>query len=584
VVARKERLIEQMLEEIHGNPPPDMTARITRALHAPVAGNVQGLADSPALDGDLAQPESAPLAPVIRVAFPWHWFAAAAAAAVLVGALLAMTFSAKGDPEPGQPGIAGPGNSPAALPRAPRPDVQDPRRELPANPRENPREPAVPDLPRQPGANTQPQPGPAQPDSSPVVPPDQPDHVQNPPKPDTPPENPREHPQPPAPQDPPREPAKDPVVGGPDAPKPGPEVPKQPVPDQPSNPSGPVVEAPKPDPVPDRPPTEAPKPVPVRVATFLYQSDSARLSLRAAGETSWKEIKDIKGGQEFLSGSSLRARRPVQLDLGNGIRAWLQGDVELGISDATPSLEPLTTGDAVYIDALGCKGVVLVKRGDVSMEVSDAAMMAERSGTNLKIACLDNEVSWGESKLSAGQSASLSGKGFSREKTEGQRLREDKFIREIAKAQNLWREDFETKPGERLFSGEVDGGRVVGGQREPSIGLNFPGGHAISERSYLRVRLRVNAAATVGLQLVADENKGKFGREVTLEADHWTIVRIALVPQAEGDQRGKVGGNGGVVEKPYLNVLIAKFQATVKAKGAQLEIDWIEIGEEPQAK
>lgn len=580
MVARKERLIEQMLEEIHGNPPPDMKARIVRAMHAPAADAAQSMHLPQAVNAGGPQ-QAAGLAPVVRVAFPWHWFAAAAAAAILVGALLAVTFSGKTDPAPVQPGIAGPGNSPSGSPRSPQPGVEDPNTDSRQNPRENPREPVSPQSPRNPGGNTQPEPAPKQPDNPEVVPPD---HVKNPPQPETQPDNPREQPQPPAPQDPPRGPAKDPVVGGPDTPKTAPETPKQPVPDQPSKPPGPTVEGPKPDPVPDRPPTEAPKPVPVRVAVFLYQSESARLSLRAAGETGWKEIKDIKAGQEFMSGSALRARRPVQLDLGNGIRAWLQGDIELGISEATPSLEPLTTGDAVYIDALGCKGAVLVRRGDVSMEVSDAAMMAERSGTNLKIACLDNEVSWGESKLAAGQSASLSGKGFSREKTEGQRLREDKFMRDIAKAQNLWREDFESKPGERLFAGEVDGGRVLGAQREPSIGLNFPGGHVVSERSYLRVRLRVNVAATVGLQLVADENKGKFGREVALEADHWVIVRIPLVPQADGEQRGKVGGNGGVVEKPYLNVIVAKFQATVKAKGAQLEIDWIEIGEEPAAK
>jgi hypothetical protein len=136
----------------------------------------------------------------------------------------------------------------------------------------------------------------------------------------------------------------------------------------------------------------------------------------------------------------------------------------------------------------------------------------------------------------------------------------------IARAQNQWREDFEARGTEFVFAGEVEGGRVLGAAREPSVGLSLPGGHTLRKQATLRLRMKSNIKGAVAVQLLGpagEEKAAKFHRDVNLEADQWTVVALVVKP---GEAQ---------------TVTFARFQAQAKHTGAQIEIDWIEISEAP---
>jgi len=555
---RRERLIELMLEETHGNPPPDLSARIMGSLDKPlpVAGAVHA-APLPAL------------APILRPAFPWHWFAAAAAAAVMIGAGLALAFSGNDTPVD-VPAIAGPGtNAPASV--TPQPNPQP-------TPRPQPQPAPQPEPEPKPAPAPQPQP---QPEPAP-----QPEQPQPEPAP-LPPEE-VEKPQP--------------------VPQPEPEVPQPvPTPEEPKPAPGPTIEDPPAQPVPqppqpERPPTEAPKTGPTRVAMVMYQSNNAKLSFKEAGATRFTEVKPET---ELMSGWTLSARKPVLLDLGHGRRAWFEGELGLDVSEGAVVLEIIK--DGVFVDALGAKGAVVLRREGTSIEVTDAAVLAEKMTSakdGLEVACLDGEVSWGESKLTSGQAAAISGKGFKRGKVEGAKLREKGLAGEWAKAQNLTHEDFEARLGERLYAGEVEGGVAHGSEKEIAVGLTLNPLREATERTFVRVRMRVSAPTGLYLQLIGDEGKSRFGKDFLVPAGQWVTLKFAVLAQREGgdggrmpqkgEPNGKEGKEGGKepgkegakgnAEKVDDKAVLCKVQALCKNKGAKIEIDWIEIGEDPVQK
>ncbi|MBE7492364.1 MAG: hypothetical protein HS108_11485 [Planctomycetes bacterium] len=558
----RERLIELMLEEAHGNPPPDLSRRIMRSLDQPVP------ASSPVAEA--VQPRGA----VLRPAFPWHWFAAAAAAAVLLGAGLALVFSGKDTPAP-QPEIATPGTNVPVQP-APAPAPKPAPRPEPApqpEPRVQPRPQPEPETP-QPEPRPVPQPQP-EPEPEPQPAPRPPEEVERP-----------------APE--------------PEAPKPGP------TPEEPKPAPGPVVDdtpkGPAPQPVPERPPTEAPRTGPVRVALVMYQSANARLSYKEAGAARFTEVK---GDLELMSGWTLSARHPVLLDLGQGKRAWFEGELGLDVVEGNPVLEVIKEG--VFVDALGAKGAITIRREGTSIEVSDAAVLAERMSTvkdGLEISCLDGEVVWGESRLNAGQGATISGRGFKRTKAEGARLREKTLFKDWARAQNLVREDFDGRMGERLYAGEIENGVVIGpGGREVSVGCYLPQPREAGERTYVRVRMRVTAHTGLYVQVIGDDGKARYGKEFLVPAGQWVTLKFPVLANREGDngmrgvqkppEKPEPGAKDarekdakdarekdarGNAEKSEGNGLLVKFQVLTKVKGTQIEIDWVEIGDELPGK
>lgn len=553
----RERLIELMLEEAHGNPPPDLSRKIMGALDQPLA--------QPAA----AQPVPAREAPVLRPAFAWHWFAAAAAAAVLLGAGLALMFSGNDTPVD-QPAIAGPGGNQAVQP-APQPSPQ-PRPQPQPAPQPKPEPGPVPTPAPQPQPEPQPEPEVPQPEPQPEPEPA--------PKPPEEVERPQPEPSPePAPKPTPEEPA----------PKPGPVIEEPPVKPQP---------VPQP-PQPERPPTEAPRTGPVRVALVAYQSPNAKLSYKEAGATRFTEVKP---DTELMSGWTLSTRHPVLLDLGQGRRAWFDGELGLESVDGVVALEVIKEG--VYLDMLGGKGAVIVRRGETSLEISDAAVVIEKMSTSkdgMEVSCLDGELSWGESKLQAGQGAQISGKGFKRSRVEGPKLREHKLVRELAAAQKLTREEFEGRLGERLYAGEAEGGIVHGGEKEIGVGLTLAEPLEVTERTFIRVRMRVSAPTGLYLQLIGDEGKSRFGKDFLVPSGHWVTLKFAVAAQREGGDNGRAvpkgeqnggkekeaareGIKGEKAEKLDAKSLLCKFQALCKNKAAKIEIDWIEIGEDPAQK
>lgn len=553
----RERLIELMLEEAHGNPPPDLSRKIMGALDQPV---IQPVA---------AQPLPAREAPVLRPAFPWHWFAAAAAAAVMVGAGLALMFSGNDTPVD-QPAIAGPGSNQAVQP-APQPAPQPRPQPQPAPQPQPEREPAP-----QPSPQPEPQPAPETPQPQPEPQPE----PEPAPKPPEEVERPQPEPQPePAPKPTPEEPPT----------KPGPVIDEPPVKPEP---------APQP-PQPERPPTEAPRTGPVRVAMVAYQSPNAKLSYKEAGATRFTEVKPET---ELMSGWTLSTRHPVLLDLGQGRRAWFDGELGIDSVEGVVSLEIIKEG--VYLDTLGGKGAVILRRGETSIEVTDAAVVVEKMSTSkdgIEVSCLDGELSWGESKLLAGQGAQISGKGFKRGRVEGAKLRDHKLVRELAAAQKLTREEFDGRLGERLYAGEAEGGIVHGSEKEVGIGLTLADQPEVTERTFIRVRMRVSAPTGLYLQLIGDEGKSRFGKDFLVPAGHWVTLRFAVAAQREGGDNGRAQPKGEqngkegkekeaaregakALEKAEAKSLLCKFQALCKNKAAKIEIDWIEIGEDPAQK
>lgn len=515
---RKERLIEMLLEESLGKAPPDLSGRIMLSLDRSEVARVE------------------PLAPVRRLPFDWIW-AAAAAAVLVIGVALFVKFSESPEQTDNLPVLLrADGNGPALQPSpyvAPDKHIGIP--------------PEQPPL---------------------VTPPRTPEKVEGPKADD-------KQPAPPVtPTDMPREePRKDARIE--DTPQPAPSQPPKPGPNPADKPKpGPDVKNLPKDPPPEkavkREPTEAPGVAPVAVATVAWQSLTANLQYKLPGPVTYR---DVTPGMDLMSGWTLRSRHPVALDLGNGVRVWFDGDLGLDKADAVPVLH--VQGGKLYVDSFGCKGTVSVRHGELAIEIEDAAMLADPMGTKLKVACLYGELTWGESKLGEGQSAMLSGKGFDRERNMGARLRDDSLIRAIERAQNLWREDFDSRLGERLFAGEVEDGRAIGAMRESTVGLILAGLRLPPQRAFIRVRLKSSLKGAVGLQLLADEIKAKFHKEVALEADKWTTVKLPVTLMQESEGRANAVN---------VAVVLSKFQAMVKTKGAQLEIDWIEIGEEPVGK
>lgn len=350
--------------------------------------------------------------------------------------------------------------------------------------------------------------------------------------------------------------------------QPAPPSPARPAPDKPALPPeapapGPSVDKPKePDtqPAEQRNPTEATTQQPVVAATVVYIPEGAKLQYTAA---SGAEV-DVKANIELMTGWVLKTRDPVALDFEGGIRVWFDGETRLGKEGAEFVLSVLK--GSIYVDALLSRSSLSVRRGDLAIKVANAVLLAETfSNTNLKVACLEGDIAWGESVLASGQRAILSGHGFARERTEGARLRDERMLQFIARAQNQWREDFEIRGGQNVFAGEVEGGRVLGAAREPSVGLHLVGGHTPRKDATLRLRIKSSAKGAVALQLLGDEKGAKFHRDVALEAGQWTIVSLPV----------KLGGEGGEA------VTFTRFQAQAKQKGAQIEIDWIEINEKP---
>jgi hypothetical protein len=375
---------------------------------------------------------------------------------------------------------------------------------------------------------------------------------------------PQPEPQPPKPED-------DPVVGKPKQPEPEP----QPEPQPPKPDDGSSVDKPEPEPEPEpqRPPTEAEPPRPAKLGTVLYTADKARLEFRMGAEEKWQDW--VEGG-DVLAGMQFQTRRPAGIMLPDGARFYFNGEITVGGDDKT--VDVTIEDDSVYFDVYGSKRQFTVRRGESVLIFRDAEVLAEKSGVKLHVACLGGELTAGEVTLKAGWTASLSDDGFSREKFEGERARRNDLVEEMDGEFFLRRDELNADSEKRVYCGELKDGVISGGgNKECSMGIELADELTITERGYLRMRLRVHGSKD-GFSIGFGSGKGSEWKyfQTGIERianEEWVIVRIPL-SQLRDD---------GTKKNIWPGVVLHKMQIVLWTKeGSSVELDWYEFGVDPE--
>lgn len=565
--ARRERVIERMLHErLGGDTPPDLSRRILANLGRPLARE--------------AAPGTVHVMPKTYHAQRLYWAAAAAIAVLsLVGFAVATFYLGSDLANRDSTGIAE-GNQRKATP-APKLQPQTPAPEAPK-----------PDV----------RPAPAP--KSDVIPEKQPDHVNKPqPEPEL----------PPKPEIEPK-PAPGPTV---EDPKPEVETPiPTPTPDEPL-PSGPTVETPPPatpgetpgeNPTkPEHSPTEVPKAAVVSVGKVVNMADRAQLTFRRAVTEKWQ---DWAAETSVDTGMMLKARKPVTVQLTDGSRLHFDG--EIALAGTATTIEVSIETESVYFEGYSSKSDVTLRRGDASVSFRDAEVVAERSGARLVVTCLGGEVTSGEATLQGGFQASLTGRGFGREKRLGTKLRSHALVESIDKGISLHRDELDGDSGAKFECSKLENGLAIGKGKDAFCIL--PGRELLfSEGAYVRMRVRVRNSQGFSIGAGTGEDAGNryFQHHVNLVAnDKWVIVKVSLaqlmdetkdlpeppkdkpkVPKSpkEGQRDagkdspdGKDMRNGFKGKHLWPGAKLMFMKIVMWNENAELDVDWIEWGIEPE--
>lgn len=367
-------------------------------------------------------------------------------------------------------------------------------------------------------------------------------------------------------------PDTDPVVDQPPGPKPEPETPapREEPPPQPE--TDPVVDKPEPQPEPQRPPSETQPEKPVRLGTLLYASEKSRLEFRGSDDDKWQAWGEAV---PVVSGLQLKARRPVAIELTDGARIYFDGEISL--SGDTEKLAVTVEDESVYLDVYGSSLEYTVRRGDVSLSFSNAEVLAEKSGLRLQVSCLGGEVTDGDVALKAGWTASLSDKGFSREKFQGARVRENPLVASMDKAFALVREELNPDAGNRVYHGEWKDDVVRGAGKELAFGIELSEDVALQARAYLRMRVRINGdgkGLSVGFGSTEQSDRRYFqSHHGEVQPGEWTILRVPLSALMDDGDKKKI----------WEGVVLHKFQIVLWDKSeATLDVDWFELGIDPE--
>ncbi|MCA8914411.1 MAG: hypothetical protein KDB90_03290 [Planctomycetes bacterium] len=527
---RIERLIHLLMrEKLGGVQPPDLSERILGAIDAE-AGAQPSVRR---VTGPVARPvQQLPQPTVFR-----PWMAIAASIALVAAVALAVSaYMLSSDRDNASP-MATEDNHVQAIP-----SLQD---RANGESRETPR----------PGPQHQPEP----------QPPEQVEKPQPMPKPEPTPEL-------PTPEQP--KPEKDPVVEQP-APEPTPDPQPTPTPEQPKPEKDPVVEQPpKPAPTPDpeRPPTVPQKDPVVKLGSVLYASDKAKLTFRMSAEDKWQ---DWVADSAVVSGMQLKARKPVCIELPDGARFYFDGEIALTGTDM--ALDVNIEDESVYFDVYGSKRDFSVRHGEAVLKFRDAELLAERSGLRMQVSCLGGEITAGEVTLKAGWTASVSDEGFSRQKFEGERVRNNPLVFNMDRAFVLMREELNADARPRVYHGDWKDGVVTGSGKELAFGIELSEDIEVKDRAYVRMRVRVHGSKdgiSIGFGAGKESDWRYFqSHHKDIVNDEWTIVRIPLrLLQDDGAKKGIWPG-----------VLLHKFQIVLWTKeGSSVDVDWFELGVDPE--
>ncbi|MCB9893933.1 MAG: hypothetical protein H6839_05775 [Planctomycetes bacterium] len=522
---RIERLIHLLMrEKLGGVQPPDLSERILGAIEAeaqPAVRRVTGPVPRPV--------QQLPQASAFR-----PWMAIAASIALVAAVALAIsTYMLSGNRDNTSP-MATDDNQ-----VKPIPSQQDrANQQTPDRPHSDPAPQPEPQLPEQ---IEKPKPDPEP----------QPDPTPEQPKPD-----------------------EDPVVEQP-KPDPEPQPDPAPQPEQPKPDKDPVVEQPpKPDttPDPERPPTVPHQDPAVKLGTVLYASDKAKLTFRMATEDKWQ---DWVAESAVVSGMQLKARRPVCVELPDGARFYFDGEIAVSGSDKT--CDVTIEDESVYFDVYGSKRDFSVRRGDAVLNFRDAELLAERSGLRMQVACLGGEVTAGDVTLKAGWTASLSNDGFSRQKFEGERVRNNALVFNMDRAFVLMREELNADAANRVYHGEWKDGVVTGSGKELAFGIELAEDIEVKDRAYVRMRVRIHGSKdgiSIGFGSGKESDWTYFqSHHKEIVNDEWTIVRVPLrMLQDDGKKKGIWPG-----------VMLHKFQIVLWTKeGSSVDVDWFELGIDPE--
>lgn len=584
---RRERVVERMLHErLGGDTPPDLSRRILANLGRPLP-QAQGAVH---------------VMPKVHPAQRLYWAAAAAIAVLsLVGFAVATIYLGSDLANRGSTGIAEGNQRPSPQP-APKLQPQTPG-------------PVAP----------QPEPAPKPTPAPDVTPEKLPDHVD---RPRTEPELP---PQPPAPEENPQ-PTPGPTI---DKPAPEPEAPT-PLPPEPETPgsgpsngpaNGPTVELPPGETPgenptkPDHSPTEAPKAAVVSVGKVVHMSDRASLTFRRAATEKWQDWPEASAGAnagataEITSvdtGMMLKARKPVTIQLADGSRMHFDGEIALAGTGET--LEVSIEAESVYFEGYGSKSEVTLRRNDASVTFRDAEVLAERSGARLVVTCLGGEIASGEATLQGGYQASLTGKGFSREKRVGSKLRSHNLVASVDTQFSLTREEMDGDSGSKFERALLENGVAVGKGKE-AFCIVPPRELLFAEGAYVRMRIRLQNSQGFSIGAGTGEEAGNryFQHHKNFVPNgKWIIVKIPLselmdeakdqpeppkdkpATPKEGQKQGQRDSrNDGKPDNkdprklakgkhlwPGAKVVFMKI--VTWSEDAQLEVDWMEWGIEPE--
>lgn len=353
-------------------------------------------------------------------------------------------------------------------------------------------------------------------------------------------------------------------------PEPKPESTPEPEPKKPDD----TVETPEPKPEPERPPTESDTPKePVKLGSLLWVADKGKLTYRLSAEEKWQ---DWVAGNPVLSGMQLKVKKPAAIELPDGARFYFDG--EITVRGTESSLEVDIADEQVYFDVYGSKRDYTVRRNDAVLNFRDAELLAERSGLRLQVTCLGGVVRAGEVTLKAGWTASLSDKGFSREKFEGDRARHNPLVANMDNAFVLMREELNEDARERVFCGEMKDGVVKGlTTKETAFGIEFEDSVEVQERGFIRMRVRV-VGSPDGLSV--GFGSGEESEWTYFQSHHekvangeWVVLRLPL-SALKDDGKGKYIWPG---------VKLRKFQIVLWTKeNAHVEVDWFELGVDPE--
>ncbi len=584
---RRERVVERMLHErLGGDTPPDLSRRILANLGRPVSqAQAQGAVH---------------VLPKAHPAQRLYWAAAAAIAVLsLVGFAVATIYLGSDLANRGSTGIAegnqrqSPQPAPKLQPQTPGPIAPQPA------PAPTPKPTPAPDV---------------TPDVAPEITPEKlPDHVDRPgPEPELP-------PLPPAPNENPQ-PTPGPTV---DKPAPEPEAPA-PMPPEPENPgsgpaNGPTVEVPPSETPgenptkPDHAPTEVPKAAVVSVGKVVHMSDRAQLTFRRAAADRWQ---DFAAETSVDTGMMLKARKPVTIQLADGSRMHFDGEIALAGTGDT--LEITIETESVYFEGYGSKSEITLRRNDAAVTFRDAEVLAERSGARLVVTCLGGEIASGEATLQGGYQASLTGKGFSREKRVGSKLRSHNLVSSVDTQFSLTREEMDGDSASRFERAQLENGVAVGKGKEafcivPPRELQF------AEGAYVRMRIRLQNSQGFSIGAGTGEEAGNryFQHHMNfIPNGKWIIVKVPLSelmdeakdqpeppkdkPAApkEGQKQGQRDprNDGKPENKPegkdprklakgkhlWPGAKVMFMKIVTWSEDAQLEVDWMEWGIEPE--